>query len=127
LSSNCLRELTHGADPVSRVEPTQSARGLRGEPTGLPGAQVAGDPQDRSKRCAGAGAFGSRWLLQANIAEAKARHDSAAAFLDEGKADLDQCSVRAPAAGTIKVLVTLGQFVSTYAPTTLVHLTPDAK
>jgi hypothetical protein len=50
-----------------------------------------------------------------------------AAFLDEGKAGLDQCSVRAPAAGTIKVLVTLGQLVSTYAPTTLVQLTPDAK
>jgi hypothetical protein len=49
------------------------------------------------------------------------------AFLDEGKAGLDQCSVRAPAAGTIKVLVTLGQLVSTYAPTTLVQLTPDAK
>jgi hypothetical protein len=62
-----------------------------------------------------------------DIAEAKARRDSAAAFLDEGKADLDQCSVRAPAAGTIKVLVTLGQLVSTYAPTTLVQLTPDAK
>ena len=62
-----------------------------------------------------------------DIAEAKARRDSAAAFLDEGKADLDQCSVRAPAAGTIKVLVTLGQLVSTYAPTTLVQLTPDAE
>jgi HlyD family secretion protein len=62
-----------------------------------------------------------------DIAEAKARRDSAAAFLDEGKADLDQCSVRAPAAGTIKVLVTLGQLVSTYAPATLVQLTPDAK
>jgi HlyD family secretion protein len=62
-----------------------------------------------------------------DIAEAKARRDSAAASLDEGKADLNQCSVRAPAAGTIKVLVTLGQLVSTYAPTTLVQLTPDAK
>jgi multidrug resistance efflux pump len=62
-----------------------------------------------------------------DIAEAKARRDNAAAFLEEGKADLDQCSVRAPAAGTVKVLVTLGQFVSTYAPTTLVQLTPDAK
>src|SRR5271156_3617162 len=30
LSSNCLRDRTHGADPLSRVEPTQSARGLRG-------------------------------------------------------------------------------------------------
>jgi multidrug resistance efflux pump len=62
-----------------------------------------------------------------DIAEAKARRDSAAAFLDEGKADLDQCSVRAPTAGTVKVLVTIGQFVSTYAPTTLVQLTPDTK
>jgi multidrug resistance efflux pump len=61
-----------------------------------------------------------------DIAEAQARRDSAAAFLDEGKAELDQCSVKAPAAGTVKVLVTLGQFVSTYAPTTLVQLTPDA-
>ena len=50
-----------------------------------------------------------------------------AAFLDEGKAGLDQCSLRAPVAGTIKVLVTLGQLVLTYAPTTLVQLTPDAK
>jgi hypothetical protein len=39
------------------------------EPTGLPGAQVAGDPQDRSKRCAGADAFGSHWLLQARARE----------------------------------------------------------
>ena len=62
-----------------------------------------------------------------DIAEAKAWRDRAAAFLDEGKADLDQCSVRAPAVGTIKVLVTLGQLVSTYAPTPLVQLTPDAK
>ena len=62
-----------------------------------------------------------------DISEAKAKRDSAAAFLDEGKTDLDQCSVRAPAAGTVKVLVTLGQFVSTYAPTTLFQLRPDAK
>jgi HlyD family secretion protein len=62
-----------------------------------------------------------------DIAEAKARRDGAAAFLGEGKADLDQCSVRAPAAGTVKILVTVGQFVSTYAPATLVQLTLDAK
>ena len=62
-----------------------------------------------------------------DIAEAKARRDSASAFLDEAKAELDQGAVRAPAAGTVKVLVTSGQFVSTYAPTTLVQLTPDAK
>jgi hypothetical protein len=38
-----------GADPVPRAEATRSARGLRGEPAGLPGAQVAGDSQDRSQ------------------------------------------------------------------------------
>jgi hypothetical protein len=32
-----------------------------------------------------------------------------------------------PAAGTVKVLVTLGQYVSTFAPTTLVQLKPDVK
>jgi HlyD family secretion protein len=71
-------------------------------------------------------------LLQAgsraeDIAEARARRDQAAAFLEEGKADLDQCTVRAPAAGTVKVLVTLGQYVSTFAPMTLVELKPDAQ
>src|SRR5580693_5415570 len=44
LPSHRIRDGTNGADPVSRVEPTRSARGLRGEPAGLPGAQVAGDP-----------------------------------------------------------------------------------
>jgi hypothetical protein len=62
-----------------------------------------------------------------DIAEAKAKRNSAAAFLDGGKADLDQCSVKASAAETFKVLVTLGEFISTYAPTTLIQLTPDAK
>ena len=71
-------------------------------------------------------------LLQAgsraeDVAEAKAKRDQAAAFLEERKAEFDQCTVRAPAAGTVKVLVTLGQYVSTFAPTTLVQLKPDAK
>lgn len=61
------------------------------------------------------------------IAEAKARREGAAAFLGGGKGDLDQCSVRAPAAVTVKTLATVGQFVSTYAPATLVQLTLDAK
>ena len=61
------------ADPLSRVEPTRSARGLRGKPTGLPGAQVAGDPQDRSQRRARTGALGSHWLLQARACEVIAR------------------------------------------------------
>jgi multidrug efflux pump subunit AcrA (membrane-fusion protein) len=71
-------------------------------------------------------------LLQAgsraeDVDEAKAKRDQAAAFLEEGRAEFDQCTVRAPAAGTVKVLVTLGQYVSTFAPTTLVQLKPDAK
>ena len=49
LSSHRIRDRAHGADPVSRVEPTRSARGLRREPAGLPGAQVARHPQDRSQ------------------------------------------------------------------------------
>jgi hypothetical protein len=62
-----------------------------------------------------------------DVAEAKAKRDQAATFVEEGKAEFDQCTVRAPAAGTVKVLVTLGQYVSTFAPTTLVQLKPDAK
>ena len=62
-----------------------------------------------------------------DITEAKARRDSAAAFLDEGKAELDQCTVRAPAAGTVKLLATVGELVSIYAPAPLVQFTSDAK
>ena len=49
LSSHRFRDGANGADPVSRVEPTRSARGLCREPASLPGAQVSGDPQDRSQ------------------------------------------------------------------------------
>ena len=49
LSSHCIRDRANGADPVSRVEPIGSTGGLSREPAGLPGAQVAGDPQDRSQ------------------------------------------------------------------------------
>ena len=69
LSSDRLRDRTHGADPVPRVEPTRPSRGLRREPAGLPGAQVACDPQDRSQRRARAGASGSHRLLQARARE----------------------------------------------------------
>ena len=47
LSSHCVRDRTHGADPFSRIEPAWSPSGLRREPAGLPGAQVACDSQDR--------------------------------------------------------------------------------
>lgn len=61
-----------------------------------------------------------------DIAEAQARRDAAAAFLEEGKAELDECSVRAPAPGTVHVVATLGEFVSVSVPTPLVQLTTDA-
>ena len=38
----------------------------------LPGAQVAGDPQDRPQRCARAGAFGPHRVLQARACEVAA-------------------------------------------------------
>src|SRR3984957_4719082 len=69
LPSHRVRDGAHGADPVSRVEPTRSSGGLRREPAGRPGAQVAGGPQDRSQRRARSSAFGPYWLLQARACE----------------------------------------------------------
>ncbi|MEA2841215.1 MAG: rane fusion protein PltH [Methylobacteriaceae bacterium] len=59
-----------------------------------------------------------------DVSEAAAKRESAAGLLDEAKALFDQCFLRAPAAGTVKVLATPGQFVSPYVPVTLVQLTP---
>jgi multidrug resistance efflux pump len=59
-----------------------------------------------------------------DISEAAAKRDSASALLEEAKALFDQCFLRAPAAGNVKVLATPGQFVSTNVPVTLVQLTP---
>jgi multidrug resistance efflux pump len=59
-----------------------------------------------------------------DISEAAAKRDSAVGLLDEAKALFDQCFLRAPAAGTVKILATPGQFVSTNVPVTLVQLTP---
>jgi HlyD family secretion protein len=69
-------------------------------------------------------------LLQAgsreeDIAESRARRAAAAAELDLAQAQLDQCSLRAPASGTVQMVATLGEFVSVSVPTTLVRLTPD--
>ena len=60
-----------------------------------------------------------------DIDEAQARRDAALAFLEESKAELDQCTIRAPAAGAIQFTVTTGQFVSVFAPTPLAQLTAD--
>jgi multidrug resistance efflux pump len=58
-----------------------------------------------------------------DIAEAHANRDEAQSLLDETRAELDQCSVRAPSPGIVKTLVTVGEFVSTSVPETLIRLT----
>ena len=60
-----------------------------------------------------------------DIAEAQAKRDTAAALLEEGKAELDQCAVRAPAAGTVQIVATVGQFVSVLTQAPLVQLTTE--
>lgn len=59
-----------------------------------------------------------------NIREAQARRDTAEALVAESNARLNQCSVRAPAAGKVKLLATVGQLVSTMAPVTVALITP---
>jgi multidrug resistance efflux pump len=82
---------------------------------------TAAQLEDAKKRLALLRA-GSR---QEDIAEALARRDEAAGGLAEVRARLDQCSLRAPVAGIVQAKVTLGQFVSSYAPVTLLQLTED--
>ncbi len=60
-----------------------------------------------------------------DVDEAAARRDSAAAGVSLTEERLNQCSVRAPAAGTISLLVTPGQFISDAVPAPLAKLTPD--
>jgi multidrug resistance efflux pump len=60
-----------------------------------------------------------------DIAEAEARREASAAEASEAKAEADQCSLKAPIAGVVRIVATLGQFVSVTAPVTLVQLTPD--
>ena len=106
-----LSALTEGVS-ITRAALLQARRDAR-----VTAAQL----EDAKKRLA---------LLQAgsraeDITEASAKRDAAAAALDEAKAQLDQCAVRAPVAGTVKIIATLGQFFSVMAPATLAQLTPD--
>ena len=57
VSADRIRDRTDGADRLPRVEATGPSGGLRRKPAGLRGAQVAGDPQDRSQRRARASAL----------------------------------------------------------------------
>ena len=61
-----------------------------------------------------------------DVAEAKARLAAAAASLDQASVELDECSVRAPAAGAVQLIATLGQYVSIYAPTPIALIASDA-
>lgn len=62
-----------------------------------------------------------------DIRENLARRDAAEAAVTQARANVDRCAVRAPVPGTVKVLVTLGQFVSVNVPATLAELTPDSR
>ena len=59
-----------------------------------------------------------------DLQESLAVRDAARASVEEAKARFAQCSIRAPVSGTVKVVVTLGQLVSTTVPVTLIELQP---
>jgi HlyD family secretion protein len=62
-----------------------------------------------------------------DIREARFRHDTAEAQLEEVRAQLDQCFVRAPTAGVVvDVFASAGEFVSLAVPVSLMKLMPDA-
>ncbi len=63
-----------------------------------------------------------------DIRRAKALRDAAAAQLDSARAQLDQCTVRAPVDGTvIDVLANKGQYLSLAVPQPLLHLVQDGQ
>lgn len=70
-------------------------------------------------------------LLQAgsreeDVRQAKSLRDAAAAELDESRAKLAQCFVRAPVTGVVlDVLANRGQFLSVAVPQPLMHVVPD--
>ena len=61
-----------------------------------------------------------------DVREARNRRMSAAAELDNARARLEQCSIRAPVDGVVAdVLANPGQFLSLAVPTTLLHIVAD--
>ncbi|MGB6536116.1 MAG: HlyD family efflux transporter periplasmic adaptor subunit [Xanthobacteraceae bacterium] len=63
-----------------------------------------------------------------DIRQAKALRDAAASDLEESRARLDQCAVKAPADGAVlDVLVNEGQFVSLAVPQPLLHIIRDGR
>ena len=107
-----LKALTEGVS-VTRVQLLEGRRDAR-----ISAAQL----NDAQKRLDLLHAGSRREDLQ----EAQARRDSAAAQLALSQAKLDQCTLRAPAAGVVELRATPGQFVSDAVPAVLAILTPDA-
>jgi multidrug resistance efflux pump len=101
----------HEGITISRAMLLQARRDAR-----IAGAQL----EDQKKRLDLLHA-GSR---PEDILEAEAKRDSAAALVEEEQALFERCFVRAPAAGSVKVLATPGQFVSLNVPITLIQLEP---
>jgi multidrug resistance efflux pump len=63
-----------------------------------------------------------------DIREAEARRDTATAQLEEARAQLDQCSIRAPVDGVVvDVVANAGQFMSLAVPAALLHMVKDKK
>ena len=60
--------------------------------------------------------------------EAEARRDTASAQLEETRAQLDQCSIRAPVDGAVvDVVANPGQFMSLAVPAPLLHMVQDKR
>jgi HlyD family secretion protein len=63
-----------------------------------------------------------------DIREAEARRDAATAQLEEARAQLDQCSIRAPVDGVVvDVVANAGQFMSLAVPAPLLHMVEDKR
>ena len=63
-----------------------------------------------------------------DIGEAEARRDTATAQLEEARAQLDQCSIRAPVDGAVvDVVANPGQFMSLAVPAPLLHMVQDKR
>jgi multidrug resistance efflux pump len=63
-----------------------------------------------------------------DIREAEARRDAASAQLEEARAQLDQCSIRAPVDGVVaNIVANPGQFMSLAVPAPLLHMVEDKR
>ena len=85
LYSDRIRDRSNDADPISWVARARISRGLRREPAGLSGAQVAFYPQDRSQRRSGTGAFGPSLRSRLNLSPPRATGSTCRAASRKGR------------------------------------------